>query len=46
MKKFYQMSLEDVLKEVNSSEEGLTSKEAGQRLSIQGENILKEKKCF
>ena len=43
MKKFYQMSLEDVLKEVNSSEEGLTSKEAGQRLSIQGENILKEK---
>lgn len=43
MKKFYQMSLNEIYNEVGSGEEGLTSNEAKQRLSLQGENVLKEK---
>jgi len=43
MKKYYQMPLDEVYSAVQSSEEGLTSKEAGERLADHGENILKEK---
>ena len=43
MKKYYQNSLSDVFKSVNSSEDGLSSKEAEERQSLQGENVLKEK---
>lgn len=43
MKKYYQMPLDEVYSAVQSSEEGLTSKEAGERLADHGENVLKEK---
>lgn len=43
MKKFYQMSVEEALKQVNSCEEGLSVKEAENRLNLDGENVLKEK---
>ncbi len=43
MKKYYQMPLDEVYSSVQSSEEGLTSKEAAERLADHGENILKEK---
>lgn len=42
--KHYFMSKEDVLREVGSTENGLTSAEAGQRLSKYGPNRLKEGK--
>lgn len=44
MKKFYQSSVEEILKNVNSDMNGLTSVEAQKRLSAQGENVLKQKK--
>lgn len=43
MKKIYQMKLDEVFKEVDSSQNGLSSKEAKERLSTYGENALKEK---
>lgn len=43
MKNFYQKSLEQVFKEVHSSEDGLTTKEAEERIALSGENVLKEK---
>lgn len=43
MKKFYQMKLDEVFKEVESSSNGLSSEEAKERLSTYGENTLKEK---
>ena len=43
MKKFYEMSKEDVLKKVESSKNGLTTEEAEGRLSENGKNVLKEK---
>ena len=43
MKKIYQMKLDEVFKEVDSSQNGLSSKEAKERLSTYGENTLKEK---
>lgn len=43
MKLFYQMEKEDVLKTVESSENGLSSQEAQERLNDDGKNVLKEK---
>ena len=43
MKKFYQMTGAEVFKNVHSSEDGLTSKEAEHRIIERGENVLKEK---
>lgn len=43
MKNFYQMPLDEVFKQVQSSENGLTSKQAEDRLTLSGENVLKEK---
>ncbi len=43
MKNTYQLAVEDVYKNVNSSENGLSSKEADERLAENGENVLKEK---
>ena len=43
MKFFYQMTKEDVFHKVESSDNGLTSQEAKERLSEDGKNILKEK---
>lgn len=43
MKFFYQMTKDDVLKNVESTEKGLTSKEAQSRLQEDGRNVLKEK---
>ncbi len=43
MKKYYQNSIPEVLKNVNSSLEGLSTKEAEERLLRDGKNILKEK---
>ena len=41
---FYQRSVESVLSELGSSQEGLSSKEAKRRLSEYGENVLKKTK--
>ncbi|MGX7025245.1 cation-translocating P-type ATPase [Vagococcus hydrophili] len=41
-KKIYQVGIEDVIKEVNSSKEGLTGSEAKTRLEKNGYNQLKE----
>lgn len=43
MKFFYQMTKEETFANVESSEKGLTSKEAQARLQEDGKNILKEK---
>lgn len=43
MKNYYQKPIEQVFKEVHSSEDGLSSKEAKERISLYGENVLKEK---
>ena len=43
MKKFYQMQVDEVFKQVDSSQDGLTEKEAKERLNTYGENVLKEK---
>ena len=43
MKNFYEMPLDEVYKEVHSTEDGLTNSQAKERLSQQGENVLKEK---
>lgn len=43
MKNTYQLPVQEVLKEVHSTEEGLTSKVAEERLAENGENVLKEK---
>ncbi len=43
MKNFYQQSLEQVYNNTNSSENGLSSEQAKQRLALSGENVLKEK---
>ena len=43
MKFFYQMSKEDVFAKLDSSEKGLSSDEAKNRLLEDGKNILKEK---
>lgn len=43
MKLFYEMTKEEVLKKVNSSEKGLSSSEAEERLVDNGKNVLKEK---
>lgn len=43
MKKFYQMQVDEVFKRVDSSQDGLTEKEAQERLNTYGENVLKEK---
>lgn len=43
MKNAYQLPVSEVLKSVQSTEEGLTSKVAEERLAENGENILKEK---
>ena len=43
MKKFYQESVTDVFIRLSTDEEGLTTKEATERLAEHGENILKEK---
>lgn len=44
MKKFYQSSVEEVFESVKSDKDGLTSKEATQRLEKYGNNVLKQKK--
>ena len=43
MKFFYQMTIEDFFNKVESSEKGLTSQEARERLIEDGKNVLKEK---
>ncbi len=43
MKNFYQMPMDEVYKNVHSSENGLSSEEAKDRLAENGENVLKEK---
>ncbi len=43
MKNFYQMPLDEVYKQVQSSEEGLTTKQAEEKIALSGENVLKEK---
>ena len=42
MKNYYQKPIEQVFKEVHSSEDGLSSQEAKERISLTGENILKD----
>ncbi len=42
MEKYYLESLEEVYKQTNSNEKGLSSEEANNRLSINGKNKLKE----
>lgn len=43
MKKYYQQDIETILKETNSSLKGLTTEVANERLSTNGENVLKQK---
>lgn len=43
MKKFYQETIEEVFESVKSSNEGLTTEEAKERLETNGKNVLKEK---
>lgn len=43
MKNFYQMTLQEVYEETGSTEKGLSSKIAQERLELEGENVLKEK---
>lgn len=43
MKKYYQCSIEESLKNTNSTNNGLSSKEAERRLRDFGENLIKEK---
>lgn len=43
MKKFYEQEIDEIYKNLNSTVDGLSQKEAENRLSINGENILKEK---
>ena len=43
MKNFYQMPIDEVFKQLNTSEEGLSNKEANEKLALSGENVLKEK---
>ena len=43
MKNYYQKPIEQVFKEVHSSEDWLSSQEAKERISLYGENVLKEK---
>ena len=43
MKNFYQMTLQEVYEETESTEKGLSSKIAQERLELEGENVLKEK---
>lgn len=42
--KWYEQTSQDVLKKVKSSESGLSTKEAGERLDKYGENVLPQKK--
>ncbi|HIR74788.1 TPA: hypothetical protein IAB95_04750, partial [Candidatus Ventrenecus avicola] len=42
--KYYLENVKDVFKEVKSSEEGLSKKEAKKRLEVNGENIIQGKK--
>ncbi len=42
--KYWSMSAEDVMKNLNSTPAGLTSKEAALRLKKHGENVIKKKK--
>ena len=42
MVKYYLENIEQVLRELNSSEQGLSSQEAAQRLQKNGKNLLKE----
>ena len=44
MKKFYQCSISEVLDNLDTCQEGLSSQIAMKRLEEQGENVLKEKK--
>ena len=43
MKKFYQSTVEETFLNIKSNENGITNKEAQNRLESHGENILKEK---
>lgn len=43
MKRFYEQTIDEVLNNTNSSKEGLSSAEAGDRLEEFGENALKQK---
>lgn len=44
MKTWYQMTKEEALKQISSTKDGLTSKEAQKRLKASGENVLREEK--
>ena len=44
MKSFYSKSVNETLKELNTSKEGLTDQEASLRLQQNGENSLEAKK--
>lgn len=43
MKKFYQSSVEEVLEDIKTTSDGLTSVEAKKRLETNGANVLKDK---
>ena len=43
MKKIYEMTKEEVFESVRSSEKGLKTEQAEERLQAYGENVLKEK---
>lgn len=46
MQEVYQKSLEDLISELNTREEGISSREAQKRLKEYGQNIIKKKKKF
>ena len=41
---YYNKSIDELYKELNSNKDGLTTEEAEKRISIYGKNILEEKK--
>ncbi|MHC5098918.1 cation-transporting P-type ATPase, partial [Peptoniphilus genitalis] len=45
MKNFWSYDIDDALKELNSSRDGLTSQEAAKRIETYGKNVFDEKKA-
>jgi len=46
MKEFWSYDLNDILKQLNTGEDGLSSREAQERIDKYGQNILEERKSF
>ena len=44
MKEFWSYDLNDILKQLNTGEDGLSSREAQERIDKYGQNILEERK--